>query len=118
MLFDLERIIDIRLVNDGQILGNRHRQYLLVVASAEARPPPKGDRRTGWRPGNPPVASFGLMFTHPTCQVRFASLASDRRCVGPHNVGRGTLRSSGCCEWFVNGSPEGRSAQVDAGSSL
>jgi hypothetical protein len=47
MLFDPERIIDIRLVNDGQILGNRHRQYLLLVASAEARPPPKGDRRTG-----------------------------------------------------------------------
>ena len=56
----LERVLDVRLVNDRQVLGNRHAQYLLVVASAEARTP---RRATGGRaaalaaPRQPPSVS-------------------------------------------------------------
>ena len=68
VLFDLEGILHVGLVHDGQILGNRHRQYLLVVASRR-RGRPAGRPEDGLVPWPPPG---GLPRSHvhaPTCQV-------------------------------------------------
>ena len=102
VLFDLERIVDVRLVNDGQILGNRHRQYLLVVASARARTP-RGATE-GWAvapatPRQPPSVSRPR--THLSGPGARPWRATEG-VVGPHNVGRQAPWSSGSCERCVN----------------
>ena len=65
----VEHVLDVRLVNDRQVLRDRHRQYLPRRRLRGGAGAPKGDRRTGSRPGCPPAASFGLASTHSTCQV-------------------------------------------------
>ena len=92
-------ILDIRLVNDRQILGNRHRQYLLVVASAEARTP---RRATGGRADAPaaPRQPLRSRVHAPTCQVP-ARVPGERPkvCRPTHCVTAGPL-----VKWlFVNG---------------
>ena len=114
VLFDLERIVDVRLVNDGQILGNRHRQYLLVVASARARTPRRATG--GWAvapaaPRQPPSVSRPR--THLSGPGARPWRATEG-VVGPHNVGRRAPWSSGSCERCVN--QLGRGWEARAGS--
>src|SRR3984957_3483530 len=87
---------------------------IATVSTSLSSPPsgrPRPRRATAGRghtPGYPPAATFGLASTHPPVRSRCASLASDRRCVGPHNVCWGVPWSRGNRERCVNSQVRGK----------